>query len=715
MMHGDGEAKPAAASTAPVDQDLARAVELQLAGRLDGAADLYRAILAAQPRHAAANHCLGMLHVQSGRPAEALRFLFAALEANPQLAHYWLGYLEALLLAGQIESAGTALQVAREHGLAGEAVEDFARRLTQKAAIATPGAHPKPARADRRREERLLKDQERAIEGLLKKGRFAEGLDLAHTMTASFPEHGPGWKILGALQWAAGNVADGVGAMETAARLLPQDAETHTNLGVTLTKLERFAEAEKYLRKAVDIDPTFTAAHVHLGNWFQLQGRYAEAEESLRRAVAGGSDRDAGNDLRYSSLLFVLSHNPAFDPDALFAEHCRIGAILEGHQRRAWPRHRNGREPDRPLRVGWVSGDFCNHAVAHFIEPVLAELNGRATLQMHAYYNNPVEDEVTRRLRGYFAHWQAAAALSDIQLAKKISEDRIDVLIDLSGHTSLNRLRTFARKPAPVQASWIGYPGTTGLRAMDYYLADVHFLPPGRFDAQFTEKLALMPANVPFQPYASAPPVNPLPALACDVPTFGSFNRLGKINEGTIALWSQLLRTLPESRLLVGGLPRDGREQVLIDRFGGEGIARERLMLHYRDSMDAYLALHHHVDICLDTYPYCGGTTTIHALWMGVPTLTVAGRTPAARQGAAILGQLGLDDFVADSPADFVVKGSRWAGRLGDLAQVRAGLRSRWQQSPARRPQMVADSVERAIRRMWTRWCAGLAAEPFEI
>ncbi len=180
--------------------------------------------------------------------------------------------------------------------------------------------------------------------------------------------------------------------------------------------------------------------------------------------------------------------------------------------------------------MGWVSGDFCNHAVAHFIEPVLAQLQGRGSLRLHAYYNNPLEDHVTQRLRGYFAHWNAVTPLSDAKLARKIADDGIDVLIDLSGHTTHNRLRTFARKPAPIQVSWIGYPGTTGLQAMDYYLADRHFLPPGVFDRQFTEKLVQMLANVPFQPYELAPAVNSLPALQSGSLTLGSFNRLGKIN-----------------------------------------------------------------------------------------------------------------------------------------------------------------------------------------
>lgn len=685
-------------------------MEFQLAGNLDRAEPIYRALLAAQPRHAAANHCLGMLHVQRGRPADALAFLFAALEASPQTADYWLGYLEALLLAGQIAGAKTALALARERGLSGAAADDFAKRLADRA------GDPPPAPAAAPRPNDRLLEQESQMHALLSQGRLTEALPLARSMTEAFPESGSGWKVLGALLWAQDKIPDALAAMRTAARLLPRDAETHTNLGVTLSKLECYPEAEFYLRRALDIDPGFIPAHVHLGIWFLSQGRYSEAEASLRHATAtppklGELDRD----LRYSSLAFVLSHSEDVNAEALFSEHRRIGAILEADLRVSWPSHANSREPGRRLKVGWVSGDLCNHSIAYFIEPVLAQLCQHPSLQLHAYYNNPLEDAVTRRLRGYFAHWRAVAPLSDVELAKQIGDDEIDVLIDLSGHTSLNRLRTFACKPAPVQVSWMGYPGTTGLRAMDYYLADPHFLPPGRFDAQFVEKLAYIPANVPFQPHESAPPVNPLPARESGSLTFASFNRLGKINAGTVALWSQLLRALPDSTLILGGLPRDGREQLLVDRFGREGIARERLSLHHRDSMSAYLALHHRVDICLDAYPYGGGTTTLHALWMGVPTLTIAGPTPAARQGAAVLSQLNLHEFVAADPADFVAKGSYWANHLDELARVRASLRDRWQHSPARQPDMVADSVERSIRQMWARWCAGLPAESFQI
>jgi predicted O-linked N-acetylglucosamine transferase (SPINDLY family) len=731
MMRSDSSSDPASTS---LDERLAQAVQYQLAGQLDRAEQIYRAILDAQPRHAGANHCIGMLQVHSKRPADGLPYLFAALQTNPEVPDYWLGYLEALLLAGQIASANTALALARQHGLTGAEVEEFAQRLANQPpaglkslgaarssdaadrVFAPPPTHTtKKARTEQRREDRLVKRQEDEIEGFLKRGRFDKALTLAQSMTKDFPECGVGWKVLGALLWAKDNFADAVAAMETSVRLLPEDAEAHTNLGAALLKVERFTEAEAWLRIAVQIDPEFVSAHLHLGNLCQLQGRYAEAEASLRCATAvqsGGIDLD--RDMRYSGLLFVLSHNPAVDANTLFAEHCRVGAILEADLRDSRPSHLNSREPDRALRVGWVSGDLYDHALASFIEPVLAQLRNHASLELYAYYNHTVEDKVTRRLKEYFAQWNQVTTLSDVQLAKKITDDRIDVLIDLSGHTTRNRLRTFARKPAPIQASWMGYPGTTGLKAMDYYLADRYFLPPGPLDAQFTEKILRIPA-VPFQGSVFAPPVNVLPALANGSLTFGSFNRLGKINPVTVALWSELLRAVPDSRMLIAGLPRDGRDQRLIGQFTDAGIAHERLVVHHRESMDRYLALHHEVDICLDTYPYCGGTTTLHAVWMGVPTLTVAGPTPASRQGAAILGQIGLDEFVAANAADFVAKGRYWATHLTALSEIRATLRHRWQQSPAHKPQVIAAGIEQAIRRMWGNWCANLPAESFSL
>jgi predicted O-linked N-acetylglucosamine transferase (SPINDLY family) len=400
----------------------------------------------------------------------------------------------------------------------------------------------------------------------------------------------------------------------------------------------------------------------------------------------------------------------------LFADHRRFGEVFEAPLRPTWRPHDNLRDPAKPLQVGSVSADLYNHAVSTFFEPVLKHLAQSTALVVSAYSNRNRrnEDATSRRLRQHVKHWHNVDMLTSLELAEKIRADGIDILIDLSGHTSGNRLETFARKPAPVQVSWMGYPGTTGLESMDYYLCDPFILPPGRFDSQFTEKLVYLPANAPFQPFAEAPPVNDLPALRAGHMTFGSFNRLNKISRNVVALWAQLLRAVPTSRMVLGGLPREGEYESLLDWFDGEGIERHRLDFHQRSSMRHYLALHHQVDVCLDTFPYNGGTTSLHALWMGVPTLTLAGATMVSRAGVSVLGHVGLDEFVVQDAPAFAAQGASWANRLPELAQLRAGLRGRFAQSAIGQPSLMAAALERALRTMWQRWCAGLPATSFD-
>jgi predicted O-linked N-acetylglucosamine transferase (SPINDLY family) len=716
-------AQPLPGASAELDDACGSAMNLQLTGRTDLAEQIYTAILHAAPAHAVANHCMGMLNVQLQRPADSLPYLRAALNADPEVPDYWLGYIEALLQAGEIEDAIQTLTLARQHGLAGAATDDLARRLNARhphPPVVKPRSNPLPpfkqSRAARRREARLASPQDAALLALVELRRFDEARAQAAAMSEEFPLHGLGWKILGAMQWVAGNSEDALTAMRTAARLLPTDAETHSNLGMILAKLSHFEEAAVYLDKSIEIDPTFAAARYRQGMSYELQGRYVEAEASLRAGIALRSGSLTTDDVQgYSNLLYVLSYNPQIDADALFLEHRRVGEEFEAGLRAHWPQHRNVPDPNRPLQVGLVSGDLRNHAVATFLEPILAHLSDDGNLDFHAYASSSVEDHVTARLRRYVKHWNSVANVPDTVFAQKIIDDRIDILIDLSGHTGLNRLHTFARKPAPIQASWLGYPGTTGLRAMDYYLTDPVFLPPGEFDRYFTEKLIYLHAFAPFQPHASAPPVNELPALASGSLRFGSFNRLAKITDASIHLWSQLLLALPSATMLLAGVPPDERHNSLIERFTANGIAADRLTFHPRCGMDEYLALHHQVDLCLDTTPYTGGTTTCHALWMGVPTLTMAGTTPASRQSAANQEMIGLVGFCATSSAEFVEKGVFWSAHLAALAELRAELRTRWQQAPGHQTALAAEVLKCALRQMWRRWCAGLPALSFEI
>jgi predicted O-linked N-acetylglucosamine transferase (SPINDLY family) len=516
---------------------------------------------------------------------------------------------------------------------------------------------------------------------------------------------------LGNALQALGQFDDAAASFRRALEIKSDYVEAHINLGVVLRDLGQQDGSAASFRRALEIQPELAEVHNNLGSILQDLGQLDDVEARFRRALEIQPDFAEA----HSNLLFHLCHSEEVDAQALFAEHRRFADQFEAPLRINWPQHTNSRDPDRCLRVGFVSGDLRTHAVAFFIEPLLVQLSGYPQLSLHAYANDGSEDSVTQRLRGYFKHWHPIVGLSDAALAEKIRTDGIDILIDLSGHTAKHRLLTFARKPAPVQASWMGYAGTTGLSAMDYYLADHHYLPPSQFDDLFTEKLVQLPASAPFLPFDGAPPVNALPALSNAYVTFGSFNLPRKLNPSVIALWSQLLRALPDARMVLGAMPQTGENNTLIGWFDREGIDRERLIFYPQCQMKDYLGLHHQVDICLDTFPYPGGTTSCHALWMGVPTLTMAGTTPVSRVGASVQNSVGLEGFVACSKAEFVEKGLYWAGNLAQLSEIRTGLRERFAKSAIGQPALIAAGVERALRIMWQRWCSGLPAESFEV
>ena len=648
---------------------------LQALGQLDHAAARYRQALAIQPDFAEVHVNLGNTLRELGRLDEAEASYRRALQIKPEFPEAYFNLGTTLKDIGRLDEAEAAFRRALQIR------PDFADAHSNLSAIFRDLDRLEEAEASCRRALQI-------------KPEFAE----AHYN-------------LGTILSDLGRLEEAEAAFRGALQINPDLADAHNNLGLTLKNLGRLEEAEASFQRALQIKPEFAEAHGNLAEILVAFGLSDEAAASYRRALQIKPDFAE----MHSNLLFHLSHSEAVDAKALFAEHRRFATQFEAPLRPSWPQHANSRNPDRCLQIGFVSGDLRNHAVASFIEPVLAHLAGRPQLSLHGYYNHAGEDSVTERLRGYLEHWHPIVSLSDAALVEKVRADGIDILIDLSGHTGKNRLLGFARKPAPVQASWIGYAGTTGLNAMDYYLADRHFLPPGQFNDQFSEKLVRLPASAPFMPLGDAPPVNALPALGNGYVTFGSFNLPRKLTPSVIALWSQLLRALPSARMVLGAMPKAGENAMLIEWFAREGVARERLSFYPRCETKDYLALHHQVDICLDTFPYPGGTTSCNAMWMGVPTLTLAGSTPVSRVGASVQTQVGLEQFVAFNKSEFVEKGLYWAGRLGELAEIRAGLRVRFGQSAMGQPQVIAAALERALRIMWQRWCAGLPAESFEV
>ncbi|MGK5022374.1 tetratricopeptide repeat protein [Janthinobacterium sp. LB2P10] len=523
----------------------------------------------------------------------------------------------------------------------------------------------------------------------------------------------------------------------------PKNVSAICNLGNVLLAQQKYEQAQTRYQAAIALDPTFERAHFALGNCHVLTNAPTAALECYRAVLAlnpeyrdayvniGSTLSNLGQideaieacraglkvcplwDTLFSNYLFLLSHSADIDATTLFEEHLRFSDTFETHMAKNAKEHTNTRDALRTLKVGLVSGDLHNHPVPHFIIPVLENIRSDAGLSLYAYHNNAQDDHVSQRLREVIPHWRQVEQMDDLELAQQIRDDGIDILIDLSGHTGKNRLLLFASKPAPIQASWIGYPLTTGLRAMDYYLTDPYFAPDGILDSQFTEKLVLLPSCSPFLPSEYASGIRPAPALTNGYLTFGSFNRITKINRKVIARWSMLLRAIPDARMLLAAMPTSAPHPLIMRWFEEEGIAPERLTFEGRTGITQFMEMHHRVDICLDTFPYGGGTTTFHALWMGVPTLTTAGTTLPSRIGTSILLQVGLEEFIAKDDDDYVRKAQAMAANPMLLGAYRYSMRHRLERSAMGNPELITEGLQNSLRIMWQRWCEGLPPVSF--
>lgn len=500
-------------------------------------------------------------------------------------------------------------------------------------------------------------------------------------------------------------------SLRSALRIRPESAEAYIELAATLKQTGRPVEAERICRTGLQIRPDMIAAYNNLAAILDDLGRSAEAEVAFRHAAELAPDIAHV----YSNLLFHISHSNDVGATKLFREHQVYAERFEKPLQQSLSPHDNARDKDKVLKVGFVSGDFRQHAVANYIEPVLTQLMQSAQVSIYAYSNNSCEDEVTQRVRSSVHNWRLIDGRSDEFVAQLVREDNIDILIDLSGHTAHNRLLVFARKPAPIQASWIGYAGTTGLESIDYYFGDPYWLPVGKFENQFSEKIVRLPATGLFQPFREAPDVNPLPAYKNGFLTFGSFNLLRKLTPAVIAVWSQAMRAAPGSRLFLGAMPEAGKNATLIEQFARHGIKRERLSFHQKVPTADYLRLHHQVDVCLDTFPYPGGTTSCHALWMGVPTVTRVGDTPVSRVGALLQNHAGLTQFIANDEDEFVARAAYWASNFDELALIRNTLRTRFAESAMGQPELVGAAFQKALRTMWHRWCDGDPPVAFDV
>lgn len=508
---------------------------------------------------------------------------------------------------------------------------------------------------------------------------------------------------LGNVLIAQGDLPAAIESYRNALAIDPNHVEAWVNLGNALNARDDLDAALECYRKALSINPDHAVACVNICAPLQAQGNFDAAIDSFLRALSLRPDfADA-----HSGLLFVLSFHPGYSPAQRLAEARRYGAAVMARAKpfERWLADPNARAPAaRPLRVGLVSGDLRTHPVGFFVETILAHFDP-ARIELVAYPTLPREDETTARLKPRFAAWNSIVGLSDEAAATRIHSDGIHILIDLAGHTAHNRLPIFAWRPAPVQASWLGYFATTGVPTIDYLLADRVSVPESLRE-QFTEVIWYLPDTrfcftAPTDSARLQPA--PLPAARNGYITFGCFQNPLKLNDAVLAVWGRILTAQPDARLRL--LSRQMRYPAararLRDRLRRFGIAPERVTMVGHVPREDYLMAHAEVDIILDTFPYPGATTTCEALWMGVPTMTLAGDTLISRQGASLLACAGLDDWIAVDVDDYVARTLAHASDIDRLARLRSALRRKVLASPLFDAPRFARNLEAALEGMW--------------
>jgi protein O-GlcNAc transferase len=571
---------------------------------------------------------------------------------------------------------------------------------------------------------------------LLGMQQFSEAAVVLRKVVQLAPNERGGWNNLGAALVALGEHEQAAQCFARAIQIAPQLSQYHANLAKALEVLGRFREAEASARRAVELSPQGGSEWGVLASVLMSSGRYAGASDAYRRALAlapqmhllrfnlantlrlqGAVEesiavyrdavaRDPGNARGHSGLLLTLHCSTAITPMALAQEHRAWAERHADSFTRDVRPHTNDRSPGRrPLRIGYVSPDFREHAVAHFIEPAL--MLDPSEFEVFCYVEEFHCDDVTRRLKSLVPHWLNTVPLNDDQLAQRIRADGIDILVDLAGHTADDRLLVFARKPAPVQATYLGYPNTSGMAAMDWRITDKIADPKNFAEPLHRERLMrLADCAWCYRPPEDSPePIRD--AAGESTVTFSSFNALPKVSDAVIALWSRILATVGGSKLLMKSAAFEDervRERYR-SAFARNGIAPHRLdLILTTPSVREHLAMYSRVDIALDTMPYNGTTTTCEALWMGVPVVTLAGESHVSRVGASLLTNAGLAELVGSRSEDYVSIAVKLAADPTRRAELRSTLRRQLRTSPLMDAARMTRELGNAYRAMWRDW-----------
>jgi protein O-GlcNAc transferase len=720
-----------AQSDRTIDQLMAEAAAHRRAGRAADAEPLYRKVLSQAPKHPDALHELGLVVFEQRRADESIDLIRRAMEADATRSDYPFNlgsifmhldrrdeairaFQRALALRSDFAEAavnlGTLLAAA---GRGAEAV-DICRRaltagrleveLTYNMAVALQSVRRlDEAAAAYRKVLSLRPDQLTAWNNLgitlqlLQRPQEAEAA--YRRLIALQPNAAHAHLNLGEVLRLQGRTQEAIAECRRAVELSPNMADAYYNLGLALRHGGDLDGAVEAYRRAVAIFPDYAIAYNNMGNALKDMGRLSEAIDCFRRAVTLRSDQP-DND---SNWMLAIHYSQDYDLPAIIEE------LKKWNQRRAVPvrkeirAHTNDRDPHRRLRVGYVSADFRYHACAFFLDPLLRN-HDHQSFEIYLYSQLGSPDSITPQFQSYADHWRVTIGKSDDEMAEQIRRDGIDILVDTKLHCSENRLMVFARKPAPIQVSWLGYPGSSGLETMDYRITDRYLEPNGSVYPFAEQPIYLPDCFWSYGLLSEGPPVGPLPALSMGHITFGSLNNFCKINDRTLRVWAAAIHSVPGSRLLVLA-PQGSARPRFQEKLQNLGVNGEIVQFIDHLPREVYLSAYNRIDIGLDTLPYNGHTTSLDALWMGVPVVTLPGDTPPGRVGLTHAMNLNLPQLVADSEENFAKTVANLAADLTALARLRESLRQRLEKSPLMDGPGFAKKMEAAYRRVWQEWC----------
>lgn len=726
-----------ASSQMTIPQAFAHALQQHQAGRLAEAEAIYRQILVHVPDHPDTLHLLGMIAHKTGHLESAADLIRRAIAGTPGQPAFHSNLGNVLLDLGQPEQAIACY----EQALAIK--PDFVDAANNLGSALMAMGRPDGAIASYQRALAIKPEAPETLchlgNAFQAAGRLAEAVDCYTKTLALKPDHADAYFNMGKAFWATGRfdeaagcyrrvlglrshypdahfqlgnalleqgrVDEAIACYQQALALKPDCAPAFYNMGNALKEKGRVDEAIAAFQRCLSLDPSYHSAYNNLGNALQDQGRIEEAIACYEKGLAVNPHRPA----THSNLLLSLHYRPGYSAEAIFKAH-RQWNQQHAEAFKHFAPHVNDRSPDRRLKIGYVSADLREHVIARFLLPLL-RCHDHTKFEVYGYAHVARPDAMTERLRSHTDQWRSLVGLSDQEAADVIRQDGIDILVDLAGHTGSNRLLILARKPAPVQVTWLGYPDTTGLDVVDYRLTDALADPPGLTDAFNTEQLVRLPQTAwCLDAISEGAAAQQPPSMSKGYVTFGTFSNFAKVSQISLGLWTRILQAVPRAHLRIKAAAMANAEIVrrLVEFFGRHGIAADRVELVAHDaSWQAHLQSYDELDIALDTFPYHGTTTTCEALWMGVPVVSLAGATHVSRVGASLLTNVGLGDLVAPSEDEYVQIAAGLAQDQQRLGELRSKLRQRMQASPLMDAPGFARNVEAAYRQMWRQWCAG--------